>query len=99
MDKPSELALTEAEQQLLDKFERRVASSLPSIALAQVLLLHLPPLQVLPPLPTRCLLVHCRSPNLLAFCSYDDYLASFVTKADLKYLQSEETARRVVELG
>jgi hypothetical protein len=31
--------------------------------------------------------------------SFDDYLDSFVTDSDLSYLESEETARRVVELG
>lgn len=32
-------------------------------------------------------------------CSYEDYLSSFVTEADLKYLQDAEAARRIVELG
>ena len=31
--------------------------------------------------------------------SYEAYLSSFITEADLKYLQDADTARRVVELG
>ena len=31
--------------------------------------------------------------------SYENYLSSFVTEAELKYLQDADTARRVVELG
>lgn len=33
------------------------------------------------------------------FETYDEYLASFVTEADMKYLQDAEMARGVVELG
>jgi hypothetical protein len=42
-----------------------------------------------------------RAPFFLAACprSYEAYLSSFVTEADLKYLQDAATARRVVELG
>lgn len=31
--------------------------------------------------------------------SYEAYLSSFVTEADLKYLRDADTARQVVELG
>lgn len=31
--------------------------------------------------------------------SYEDYLSSFLTPNDVNYLQSEVTARRIVELG
>ena len=32
-------------------------------------------------------------------CSYDEYLTSFITADDLAYLDSADTARRIIELG
>ncbi|KAL4443356.1 hypothetical protein ABPG75_011093 [Micractinium tetrahymenae] len=89
MDAPPELGLTTAEQELLDKFDRRAPQDLP-----------------LPPfaggagaccwLSLPCAVTRPCAPSC---CSYDDYLSSFVTPTDLKYLQSEGAARRIVELG
>ena len=37
--------------------------------------------------------------NLASFQSYDDYLDSQITPEDLYYLEDEELARQLVELG
>ena len=37
--------------------------------------------------------------NLTSFQSYDDYLDSQITPEDLYYLEDEELARQLVELG
>lgn len=85
MDAPSELWLTAAEQDLLDKFDRQACFQ-----------------------PRHTAAVCCRLPLAVigtvhgassSPCSYDDYLYSFVKPNDLKYLQSEEAARCIVELG
>ena len=49
------------------------------------------------PAMRTCLLFTLHSP--VCPRSYEAYLSSFVTEADLKYLQDADTARRVVELG
>lgn len=88
MSRPASSEVLLANAEVVDKFSRWVSAP----GAPRMHMLPLPP-----PLPPGAVNAqHASSPIER---SYEEYLSSFITQADLTYLPDAATARRVVELG